>query len=475
MNCKAIEGSTTRRSFLHGSAGGLGAVAFANLLQAEDQTPPISHVAPKAKRAINICLVGGLSQVDSFDYKPELEKLDGKKPPAEVNSKKEFFRIGNLHKSDWRFAQHGASGLWISDLFPHLARVADELTVIRSMQGTTNLHTPALFLCNSGFPVNGFPTVGSWISYGLGNPSDSLPTYVVIPDQRGAPSGGASTWGHGFLPASHQGVQFRAADPPVRDLFPPKSVSDNLAQDTKALHALIQQTHLERLGGENAVLEARLRSYELAAGMQLSVPEVSDIGGEPEPISRLYGLDQAATKDFGRNCILARRLLERGVRFVQLFSGGALGGKPRTSWDGHEDMVKNHTREALRIDQPVAALLTDLKQRGMLEDTLVTFTTEFGRTPFSEAKPGEAGSGRDHNSAGFTVWMAGAGLRPGIAYGETDEIGFSAARDVVTWHDFHATMLNLLGIDHTKLSHYHNGIERRLTNVHGKVIDGILT
>lgn len=465
---------TTRRDFLNWGAGGLGATAFAHLLGTEAKAGSIPNFAPKAKRAINICLVGGLSQIDSFDYKPALEKLDGKTPPAEVNSEKVFFRIGKLRKTDWRFAQHGASGLWISDLFPHLAKVADELTVIRSMQGATNMHTPALFLCNSGFPVNGFPSTGSWLSYGLGSPSDSLPAYVVIPDRRGAPSGGASTWGHGFLPASHQGVQFRAAGAPIRDLFPPHPVSDKLARDTQALHALIDQAHLDRLGGEDAVVQARLRSYELAARMQLSVPEMSAIDREPKSITRLYGLDQGPTKDFARNCILARRMLERGVRFVQLFSGGALGGKPRTSWDGHEDMVPNHTREALRIDQPVAALLTDLKQRGMLDDTLVTFTTEFGRTPFSEAKPGQTGSGRDHNSAGFTVWMAGAGLRPGIAYGETDEIGFSAKKKVVTWHDFHATMLHLLGIDHTKLSYYHNGIERRLTNVHGEVVREIL-
>jgi len=465
---------TTRRDILNWGGAGLGATAFAHLLRTDADARAIPNVAPRAKRAINICLVGGLSQVDSFDHKPALEKLDGKSPPAEVNSDGVFFRIGNLRKSDWRFARHGASGLGISALFPHLAKLADELTVIRSMRGATNMHTPALFLCNSGFPLNGFPTVGSWLSYGLGSPSDSLPAYVVIPDRRGAPSGGASTWGHGFLPASHQGVRFQAAGAPIRNLFPPRPVSDKLAQDTQALGNLIDRAQLGRIGGEDAVLDARLRSYELAARMQLSVPEMSDIGSEPESITRLYGLDQAPTKDFARNCILARRMLERGVRFVQLFSGGALGGKPRTSWDGHENMVPNHTREALRIDQPVAALLTDLKQRGMLDDTLVTFTTEFGRTPFSEVGGGQEGNGRDHNSAGFTVWMAGGGLRPGIAHGETDEIGFSAAKDVVTWHDFHATMLHLLGIDHAKLSYYHNGIERRLTNVHGEVVRELL-
>ena len=458
-----------RRRFLNLGTCGLGATAFAHLLHAESHRQP---VRPVAKRAINICLVGGLSQVDSFDYKPELATFHGNAPPAET--KKHFHRVGMLRKSDWEFAQHGQSGLWVSSLFPHLAKVADQLTVLRSMQGTTNLHTPALFLSNSGFPVNGFPTVGSWLSYGLGAETNSLPSYVVIADRRGNPSGGVSTWGHGFLPASHQGVPLQAKGHPVRDLFPPQSVSAELTRDTDTLRLAMHRQQLARLGGVDAVLEARLRSYELAAQMQLSVPEMSDLASEPQSIRRLYGLDEQPTADFARNCILGRRLLERGVRFVQLFSGGPLGGMPRASWDAHEKMIPNHSREAVRIDQPVAALLTDLQQRGLLEDTLVTFTTEFGRTPFAESKPGENSTGRDHNSAGFSIWMAGAGLRPGITYGETDEIGYKAAKDILTWHDFHATMLHLFGIDHTALTFYHNGIERRLTNVHGHVVKDIL-
>ena len=458
-----------RRSFLNLGTCGLGATAFAHLLHAESHRQP---VRPVAKRAINICLVGGLSQVDSFDYKPELATFHGNAPPAET--KKHFHRVGMLRKSNWEFGQHGQSGLWVSSLFPHLSKVADQLTVLRSMQGTTNLHTPALFLSNSGFPVNGFPTVGSWLSYGLGAETNSLPSYVVIADRRGNPSGGISTWGHGFLPASHQGVPLQAKGHPVRDLFPPQSVSAELTRDTDTLRLAMHRQQLARLGGVDAVLEARLRSYELAAQMQLSVPEMSDLASEPQSIRRLYGLDEQPTADFARNCILGRRLLERGVRFVQLFSGGPLGGMPRASWDAHEKMIPNHSREAVRIDQPVAALLTDLQQRGLLEDTLVTFTTEFGRTPFAESKPGENSTGRDHNSAGFSIWMAGAGLRPGITYGETDEIGYKAAKDILTWHDFHATMLHLLGIDHTALTFYHNGIERRLTNVHGHVVKGIL-
>lgn len=458
-----------RRSFLNLGTCGLGATALAHLLHAESGSQP---VRPIAKRAINICLVGGLSQVDSFDYKPELATFHGKAAPAEA--KKHFHRVGMLRKSDWEFAQHGQSGLWVSSLFPHIAKVADHLTVIRSMQGPSNLHTPALFLCNSGFAVNGFPTVGSWLSYGLGAETNSLPAYVVIADRRGNPSGGVSTWGHGFLPATHQGVPLQAQGHPVRDLFPPQPVSSELAKDTDTLHRAMHRQQMARLGGADSILEARLRSYEMAARMQLSVPEMSDLANEPSSIRRLYGMDEKPTADFARNCILGRRLLERGVRFVQLFSGGPLGGKPPASWDAHGEMIPNHSREAARIDQPVAALLTDLHQRGMLEDTLVTFTTEFGRTPFAESKPGENGTGRDHNSAGFTVWMAGAGLRPGIAHGATDEIGYRAAKDILTWHDFHATMLHLFGIDHTKLTFYHNGIERRLTNVHGQVVKKIL-
>ena len=362
----------------------------------------------------------------------------------------------------------------MSDLFPHLAKVADELTVIRSMYSDTSNHTPALFLSNSGFQTNGFPSLGGWLSYGLGKASDSLPAFVVIPDRRGAPSGGSSNWSNGFLPGEHQGVVFRSSEQPVRDLFPPKQVSKEAQETTDSLLAYMQRKQLERLGGVDDILGARLRSYELAARMQISLPEVTNLNSEPRHIAESYGLGSRETGDFARNCILARRLLERGVRFVQLFSGGPLGGKPRTSWDGHEDMIGNHTREALRIDQPVAALLKDLKQRGMLEDTLVTFTTEFGRTPFTQSPSNKVGLGRDHNGTGFTVWMAGAGLRSGIAYGNTDETGYRAEENRVSWHDFHATVLHLLGIDHERLTFYHNGIQRRLTNVHGHIISDLL-
>ena len=468
-NTKSID----RRRFLSWAAHGLGATAFTTLLRAEKAVVLRSHLVPKARRVINICLVGGYSQIDSFDYKPELTEFHGKTPPGK-KPEPFFGLVGLLRKNDWTFKQRGQSGLWVSELFPHLAKVADELTVIRSMYSDTSNHTPALFMSNSGFQTNGFPSLGGWLSYGLGKDSDSLPAFVVIPDRRGAPSGGSSNWSNGFLPGEHQGVVFRSSEQPVRDLFPPKQISKEAQETTDSLLAYMQRKQLQRLGGVDDILGARIRSYELAARMQISLPEVANLNNEPLHIAESYGLKGRETGDFARNCMLARRLLERGVRFVQLFSGGPLGGKPRTSWDGHEDMIGNHAREALRIDQPVAALIKDLKQRGMLEDTLVTFTTEFGRTPFTQSPSNKVGLGRDHNGTGFTVWMAGAGLRSGIAYGNTDETGYRAEENRVSWHDFHATVLHLLGIDHERLTFYHNGIQRRLTNVHGRIISDLL-
>ena len=342
------------------------------------------------------------------------------------------------------------------------------------MHSDTGNHTPALFLSNSGFPRNGFPSLGSWLSYGLDSEARDLPTYVVLPDARGAPSGGSSSWSSGFLPGRHQGVPFRTGPRPVRDLFPPEGTSPTANAAVRRLVRLMDQGHIERLGGHDQTIEARLEGYELAAQLQLSIPGVNDLAQEPDYLTRSYGLHEEPTAAFARSCLVARRLLERGVRFVQLFSGGPLGGTPRTSWDGHEDNRMNHAREALRIDRPVAALLQDLEQRGLLDDTLVMFTTEFGRTPFTQAEAGVLGAGRDHNNAGFSVWLAGAGLKPGIAHGATDEIGYRAVEQTVTWHDFHATVLHLFGLDHKRLTYYHNGIERRLTNVHGTVLDAIL-
>jgi hypothetical protein len=468
-----------RRGFLDFSVTGLGAAALFGLLDrghanaAEKEKATSPHPPAKAKRAIHICLIGGLSQVDSFDYKPELDKLHGKALPGKDRPKVFFNNVGQLRKSEWKFRQRGESGLWISDLFPHLATVADELTVIRSMVADTGNHMPAMFQQNSGFQSNGFPSLGSWLSYGLGNETDSLPTFVVLPDARSLPNGGASNWSNGFLPARHQGTLFASGKQPIRNLFADEKITSKAEKDALELLASINQTHLARRN-ENELLQARIRAYELAVKMQASVPEVIDFADEPKSITSLYGLDQKETADCGRRCLLTRRLLESGVRFVQLFSGGAFGGKPRHGWDGHENNHKNHLREAKMIDRPIAGLLKDLKQRGMLSDTLILFTSEFGRTPFTQSAANVLGLGRDHNHEGFSVWLAGAGLKKGIAHGQTDDVGWRAVSDPVTWPDFHATVLHLLGINHEALSYYHNGINRRLTNVHGEVVKKLL-
>lgn len=472
-----------RRDFMSWTGHGLGSAALASLMLADgtathaesippQATDPWPHHSASAKRVIHICLCGGLSQVDSFDHKPTLDKHHGKKY-GNIDGADVFFgQIGLLRKSDWEFRQRGESGLWVSELFPHLAEVADELTVIKSMFAETSNHTPAAFQENTGFRLNGFPVAGSWMSYGMGAETDSLPAFVVIPDPRGLPAGGSINWSNGFLPAQHQGVVIRSQGTAIDDLFPEREIAANTEKASRTLLNQLNQQHLEQRGAEDA-LSARIKSYELAARMQLAVPEVTNLDGETAAIHEQYGTNGEETRDFGRSCLLARRLLEQGVRFVQLFSGGAFGS-PRINWDGHEDVVKNHGREAGRIDKPIAGLLKDLRQRGMLDDTLVLFTSEFGRTPFTQSGSNVLGTGRDHNQYGFSVWMAGAGLKPGISYGESDEIGWKAVEDRVHWHDFHATVLHLLGIDHERLTYYHNGIERRLTNVHGELIHDII-
>lgn len=440
-------------------------------------TTGIPHHPPKAKRVIHLCLCGGLSHLDSFDYKPELAKFHGKSLQAEEKPETFFNKIGLIRKNDWEFKQRGESGLWVSELFPHIAEVADELTVIRSMVADSANHTPATFEENSGFRLNGFPVMGSWLSYGLGCETDELPAFVVLPDARGLPAGGTINWSSGFLPAQHQGVAFQTKGPAIRDLFPARDVGAKTQQASRELLQQMNRRHIELTGAED-MLSARIHSYELAAKMQLAVPNVTDLSQETGATREMYGVDGSKqheeTADFGGRCLLARRLLEKGVRFVQLFSGGSFGS-PRINWDGHEDVKKNHTREAARIDKPVAALLKDLRQRGMLEDTLVLCTSEFGRTPFSQTSGDKVGTGRDHNMYGFSIWLAGAGLKRGIAYGATDEIGWKSVDKPTHWHDYHATVLHLLGIDHERLTYYHNGIQRRLTNVHGEVIRELLT
>ncbi len=473
-----------RRNFLSWVHGGLAGAAAATLLSRDgtlragaagepgEAKPPCPHFPPRATRALHICLCGAMSQIDTFDFKPDLIAAHGKPVSSSTKPDTFFNQVGRLRKPDWAFRKRGESGLWVSDLFPNLAQVADELTVIRSMVADTSNHTPATFQENSGFRLNGFPCAGAWLSYGLGSESDDLPAFVVIPDSREFPAGGAINWTNGFLPARHQGVVIRPQGEPIDDLFPATPIASESESVTRELVASLNRGHIAKHPGDDA-LAARIRGYEMAARMQVSVPLVADLKEENQETLALYGIDRKESTDFGRACLLARRLLERGVRFVQIYSGGTFGS-PRRNWDGHENMKANHSLEASRIDRPVAGLLRDFRRRGLLDDTLILLTTEFGRTPFSQSGTDSVGLGRDHNQLGFSVWLAGAGLKHGMAHGSTDEIGWKAADNPVTWPDFHATVLHLLGIDHKRLTFYHNGIQRRLTNVHGEVVKAIL-
>jgi hypothetical protein len=470
-----------RREFLWQSGMGMGAVALTWLLSEElrgesssgTQSPYLAkppHFPAKAKRVIHIFAAGGVSHVDTFDHKPELEKHHGQALTGKGKYDPFFGQPGNLMKSPWRFQRRGQSGLWVSDLLPHLATCADDITFIHSMVSKSNNHTPATFLANSGFTMNGYPSLGAWLSYGLGSMNEDLPAFVVLPDSRGLPAGGAINWSAGFLPATHQGTAFRTTDKePIADLYTPAEVGPSAREASLKLLAAMNQQFAAANPGDSG-LAARIRSYELAAKMQVSVPEVINFDNESESVKKLYGLDEERTAGFGRNCLLSRRLLERGVRFVQLFNGGAFGS-PRTNWDAHEDLMENHTKQAGVMDKPVAGLLKDLKARGMLDDTLVIWSTEFGRTPVTQ---GLNGKGRDHHQLAFTSWLAGAGLKPGISYGSSDEIGFNVGENPVTTYDFHASILHLLGLEHSRLTFYHNGIQRRLTDVHGEVVKDIL-
>ncbi len=467
-----------RRDLFEWGINGLAATALATLLHQESQaTMPMAARTVgsngKAKRAIQICLVGGLSHLDSFDHKPALTRLHGSTLKTDEQVDLFFGQMGLLRKEDWAFHPRGESGLMISDLFPEIARHADDLTLLRSMESKSANHTPALFLANSGFEFNGFPSMGSWISYGLGLVNDSLPAYVVLNDERGAPNTGSSTWSSAFLPTSHQGVVLRGGDTPVRDLFPALPLDPAADRDTQAFIRAINALQAPS-GQADEVIASRLASYELAARMQASLPDVASLAEETPTTLDAYGVTDPITADMGRRCLLGRRLLEEGVRFVQVFSGGPIAGSPRASWDAHENVKENHSAEAARIDRPVAALLADLKQRGMLDDTLVLFTTEFGRTPFAQSAADQVGPGRDHNRYGFSCWMAGAGCKPGVAVGSTDELGWKAVERPIPWHDFHATVLHLFGLDHEQLTYYHNGIARRLTNVHGEIVTEVL-
>ncbi len=466
----------SRRHFLSNSATGLGGVALSWLLcrdqvRAGAPSPALlPHFTPRAKRVVQVFCSGGVSHLDTFDHKPELERLHGQSMEGKGENLGFFGQPGRLMKSAYPFRQHGRCGAWVSDLLPHLAGCVDDLCFIHSMSARSNNHTPATFQMNSGFTLNGFPSMGAWLSYGLGTENEDLPAFVVLPDPRGLPAGGSINWTAGFLPANHQGVPFRTqSTEPIPDLHTPAGLPPGARKADLRLLADRDRAFAERHAGDGA-FAARLRSYELAARMQASIPEATGIDDEPESIRRMYGIDDPSNRGFARNCLMARRLLERGVRFVQVLNGGAFGS-PRINWDGHENLKENHDTQAATMDRPVAALIRDLKQRGLLEDTLFVWSTEFGRSP---ATQGIDSPGRDHHPSAFTCFLAGAGIRPGLRYGESDEIGYFVGRDKVTIPDFHATLLHLLGIDHERLTFYHNGINRRLTDVHGEVIRGIL-
>lgn len=468
----------TRRHFLWEAGAGLSGLALAWMFQQEIRAaenaasaiaPGRTHFPPRAKRVIHICACGGVSHLDTYDFKPDLIKHDGQELTNKGKLDTFFGKPGRLLKSPFAFKQHGQSGAWMSELLPNLATCVDDMTFIHSMVSKSSNHTPATFSMNTGFTMNGFPCLGAWLSYGLGTENQDLPAFVVLPDPRQLPAGGAINWTSGFLPAVHQGVAFRTSGEAITDLGTPSHVPVARRQAESALLARMNR-EFAAANPADSTLAARIRSYELAARMQVSVPEAVSFAQESGATKKLYGIDEPVTDGFGRNCLLARRLLEKGVRFVQLFHGGAFG-TPRINWDGHENIVENHTKQAASMDKPVAGLLKDLKARGMLKDTLVLWTTEFGRTPITE---GVGAKGRDHHPHGFTIWMAGAGLKPGFHYGSTDEVGYFASENPVKVYDFHATVLHLLGLDHERLTYYHNGIQRRLTDVHGELIPHLL-
>ena len=469
----------TRRDFVRTLGAGFGTVALTDLLANSgaygdepqaDLNGGVHHPA-KVKRVIQLFMNGGASQMDLFDYKPELFKRAGEKfDPGEGQLVEAATSApGNVLKPPFEFHQHGECGRWVSDQLPHLAKQVDGMAFLMAMQSKTNVHGPGSYLMNTGFILPGFPCLGAWVSYGLGSLTDNLPTFIVLPDARGLPYNNKGNFSAGFLPVSHQGTTINAgAAELIADLKAPASAKFITPEADREGLALLQKLNREHLAasGEDSRLEARIKSYELAAKMQLSAPEAFDVGSETEATLKAYGLDEKPTEDFGRRCLLARRLVERGVRFVQVWSGA---GGASNNWDNHTSIVKELPPMCLSIDKPIAALLSDLKQRGLLDDTLVLWNTEFGRMPFSQAS-----EGRDHNGGSFVGWMAGAGVKPGTSHGESDPWAWKAARDVTTNYDFHATVLHLLGIDHEQLTVRHNGANRRLTDVHGHVIHAVL-
>lgn len=479
-----------RRNFLGQAAQGLSGIALAALLQRDgllgsdplssqpqmDPATPFaarpSHFAPKAKNVLMIFCSGACSQLDTFDFKPELIKRHGEPMPGADGLVTFQGKQGNLTKSPWEFRPRGECGKMISDLVPHIGELADDLCFIHSLTGKTNTHGPGENFMSTGFTLDGFPSAGAWVTWALGTDNQDLPAYVAIPDPRGTPQASVNNWGSGFLPAAFQGTDFNATSP-LRNLEVPPGITTASDHATRGFMQQLNRRHLDTFPGDSE-LAARISSYELAARMQLSVPEVTDLSSESAATLQMYGADDSSNQlkaAYARNCILARRLVEQGVRFVQLFNGAyQTGGEGVSNWDGHKQLHEQYSLHGPVLDQPTAALLRDLKQRGLMKDTLVVWCTEFGRMPTFQA----GASGRDHNPEGFTAWLAGAGVKAPYSYGATDEFGYKAIEKVATVYDFHATILHCLGIDHERLTYYHNGVQRRLTDVHGHVLKEIL-
>ncbi len=469
----------SRREFLLRAGQGFGGLALTHLLAAEGLPGEGGarglHFAPKAKRVIQLFMNGGVSQMDTFDPKPRLTELHDEAfdPGAgqlveSVTGSPGFKVLG----SPFKFQQYGRSGRWVSSVFPHMAGIVDELAFLLSMSSPTNVHGIGSYLQNTGFVLPGFPCVGAWVSYGLGKLNRNLPEFIVMPDPDGLPYNNLGNFSAGFLPAKHQGVVINAgvnADvtTPIPFLFPPEEaeqITSSSEADGRALLSSLNRSFANQFPS-NSELEARLDSYEMAARMQLSAPEVFDLRSESQATQERYGINDEITADFGRRCLIGRRMMERDVRFVQIWSGA---GGPTNNWDNHANIHEQLPHMARQVDQPITALIKDLKSRGMLDDTLVVWTTEFGRMPFSQGE-----SGRDHNGGTFVTWLAGGGVKPGVAIGESDEWGWKA-RSPIQCYDLHATMLHLLGVDHERLTVRHQGIDRRLTDVHGRVLREIL-
>ena len=473
-------GLMTRRDILARAGCGFGSLALAGLMSEQDllASPvatagesqlPLSSRSPqfpcRAKSVIFLFMYGGPSHVDLFDYKPDLAKHAGKKV-GEVVDTKGARSSGGLFPSPYKFTRHGQSGHWASDRYPHLSRVIDHTARLRGVYGHSISHAPALFELNTGMIRTGFPSLGSWVTYGLGTDNQDLPGFVVMYDYRGGPIGGAPNWGSGFLPGAFQGTPVRSKGTPILNLNKPEKLGDLQQRQLLDYAGTLNRRHGANHPADNA-LEARIEAFELAYRMQAAAPEALDISRENDATRKLYGIEPGNPGEyFGSQCLMARRLVERGVRFVQLYSGGGHGDN---NWDAHGNITGNHNKHCAATDQPMAGLLRDLEQRGLLDDTLVVWGGEFGRTPHKQG-----GSGRDHHPFGFTMWMAGGGIKGGTNYGETDEIGYHAAVDRTSVHDVHATILHLMGIDHEQLTYHFSGRDFRLTDVAGKVINKII-